>query len=62
VSGVIAKRADLPDLPGVTPNPTGTSEKNEARQMETIDKGDLAKIDQASISVVSDHCGGHGDR
>jgi hypothetical protein len=62
VSGVIAKRADLPDLPAATPNPTGTSEKNEAREMEKIDKGDLAKIDQASISVVSDHCGGHAGR
>jgi len=62
VSGVIAKRADLPDLPAATANATATSEKNEARQMDKIDKGDLAKIDEASISIVSDNCGGHADR
>jgi hypothetical protein len=53
VSGVIAKRADLPEPA------TATSGKNEAKEMEKIDKGDLAKIDDATISVVSDNCGGH---
>jgi hypothetical protein len=62
VSGTIAKRADLPDVPVAAPNQTGTVGKDEARQMEKIDKGDLAKIDDASISVVSDNCGGHADR
>ena len=52
VSGVIAKAADLPE-----PS-TATSGKNE-KEMEKIDKGDLAKIDDAMISVVSNDCGGH---
>jgi hypothetical protein len=52
VSGVIAKRADLP-------TPDATTGKDQAREMEKIDKGDLAKIDDATISVVSDNCGGH---
>jgi hypothetical protein len=53
VSGVIAKRADLPEPT------TATAGKNEVKEMETIDKGDLAKIDDATISVVSDNCDGH---
>jgi hypothetical protein len=53
VSGVIAKRADLPEPA------TATSGKKEAKEMEKISKGDLAKIDDATISVVSDNCGGH---
>lgn len=53
VAGTIAKRADLPE-----PS-TATSGKNEAKEMEKIDKGDLAKIDDATISVVSNDCGGH---
>lgn len=53
VSGTIAKRADLPEPA------TATSGKNEAKEMEKIDAGDLAKIDDATISVVSDSCGGH---
>jgi hypothetical protein len=53
VSGVIAKRADLPE-PATAP-----SGKNEAKEMEKIGKGDLAKIDDATISVVSNNCGGH---
>jgi hypothetical protein len=56
VSGVIAKRADLPAVP---PAPSG---KDEPRTMEKIDKGDLAKIDEASIAVVAGNCGGHADR
>ena len=53
VSGVIAKRADLPE-----PS-TATSGKDQANQMEKIDKGDLAKIDAATITVVSDTCDNH---
>jgi hypothetical protein len=53
VTGVIAKRADLPE-----PS-TATSGKDEAKEMEKIDKGDLAKIDDATISVVADNCDGH---
>ena len=53
VSGVIAKRADLPE-----PS-TATAGKDQAREMEKIDKGDLAKIDDATITVVSDNCDGH---
>jgi hypothetical protein len=53
VTGTIAKRADLPE-----PS-TATSGKNEAKEMEKIDKGDLAKIEDATISVVSNDCGGH---
>jgi len=50
VSGVIAKRADLPE-----PS-TATSGKDQANEMEKIDKGDLAKIDDATITVLSDTC------
>ena len=61
VSGVITRRADLPDLPAAAPDKNGTA-GSEPRTMETIDKGDLAKIDDASIAVVADSCGGHADR
>jgi len=56
VSGIIAKRADLPAMP------SGTAGQNEQRKPEKIDQDDLAKIDDASISVVSDNCGGSADR
>lgn len=61
VSGVMARRADLPDMPAGAPDRTGTA-GNEPRTMEKIDKGDLAKIDDASIAVVADNCGGHAER
>jgi hypothetical protein len=48
VTGVIAKRADLP---------SATTGNDQARDMQKIDKGDLAKIDNATVSVVSDTCG-----
>jgi len=62
VSGVVAKRADLPDTPPAATNPPATKQPNDSRTMDNIDKGDLAKIDEASIAVVSDNCGGHADR
>jgi hypothetical protein len=45
VTGMIAKRADLP-------SPTTGTDRD-------IDKGDLAKIDDATVAVVSDTCGNH---
>jgi hypothetical protein len=30
--------------------------------MAKIDTGDLAKIDEASITVVSGNCGGHAEK
>src|SRR5262249_12891066 len=45
VTGMIAKRADLP-------SPTTGTDRD-------IDKGDLAKIDNAMVAVVSDTCGDH---
>lgn len=57
VSGVVAKRADLPDVP-----PAPAAGKDEPRTMEKIDKGDLAKIDEASIAVIAGNCGARGDR
>jgi hypothetical protein len=45
VTGMIAKRADLP-------SPTTGNDRD-------IDKGDLAKIDNATVVVVSDTCGAH---
>jgi hypothetical protein len=56
VTGTIAKRADLPDAPAAMPDHTGTADRNEAPAMPTIGKGDLAKIGEASIVVVSDNC------
>jgi hypothetical protein len=48
VTGTIAKRADLP---------SPTTGNDQARDMQKIDKGDLAKIDNATVAVVSDSCG-----
>jgi hypothetical protein len=62
VSGIIARRADLPEPPAAAPSQTDTVGKSETRPMEKIGKGDLAKIDEALIAVVSDNCGGHADR
>lgn len=59
VSGIIAKRADLPAPSVTTPNSPDDA-KN--RSMEKIDTGDLAKIDEASITVVSGSCGGHAEK
>src|SRR5206468_856907 len=56
VSGTMAKHADLPAMPSAT---TG---QNEQRKPEKIDQDDLAKIDDASVSVVSDNCGGRAGR
>jgi hypothetical protein len=52
VTGVIAKRADLPE-----PSTATTGKDDDAKEMD-IDQGDLAKIDNATISVVSDSCNG----
>ena len=59
VSGIIAKNADLPAPSVATPNSPDDA-KN--RSMEKIDTGDLAKIDEASITVVSGNCGGHAEK
>ena len=59
VSGIIAKRADLPAPSVTTPNSPDDA-KNSSR--EKIDTGDLAKIDEASITVVSSSCGGHAEK
>jgi hypothetical protein len=59
VSGMIAKRADLPAASAVTPNSPDDA-KN--RSMEKIDTSDLAKIEEASITVVSGSCGGHAEK
>ena len=48
VTGLIAKRADLPEA--------ATAGKDDANEMEKIDKDDLAKIDDATITVLSDTC------
>ena len=61
VSGMIAKRADLPDAPATAPNQAEPDTKN-PQTMEKIDPGDLAKIDEASITVVSGSCGGHAEK
>jgi hypothetical protein len=61
VTGIIAKRADLPEAPATAPNPTDNATKD-PRTMEKIDTGDLAKIDEASITVVSGSCGGHAEK
>jgi len=37
--------------------PSATTGNDQARDMQKIDKGDLAKIDNATVSVVSDTCG-----
>ena len=52
VTGVLAKRADLPE-------PTTGTDQNGAKEMEKMNKGDLAKIDDATIAVVSDTCDDH---
>jgi hypothetical protein len=54
VSGTITKRADLPDVPV---SPAGQNEPQRTEKLE-IDQGDLAKIEEASIGVISDNCGG----
>jgi len=59
VSGIMARRADLPSPRVATPNSPDDA-KN--RSMEKIDTGDLAKIDEASITVVSSSCGGHPEK
>ena len=61
VTGIIAKGADLPGARVTTPNSTGDATKN-PRTMEKIDTSDLAKIDEASITVVSGSCGGHEEK
>ena len=53
VTGVLAKAADLPEPT------TGTSDQNGAKEMEKMNKRDLAKIDDAMISVVADSCDDH---
>ena len=62
VSGTISKHADLPEPPSAAPNPSRTPGTNEAPRMEKIGKGDLAKIDEASIEVISDSCGANAER
>src|SRR5262245_13028977 len=52
VTDVLAKRADLPE-------PTTGTDQNGAKEMEKMNKGDLAKIDDATISVVADTCDDH---
>lgn len=59
VSGIMAKRADLPTPSVATPNSPDDA-KN--RSKEKIDTSDLAKIDEASITVVSGSCGGHAEK
>ena len=59
VSGIMARRADLPSPRVATPNSPDDA-KN--RSMEKIDTGDLAKIDEASITVMSGSCGGHAEK
>jgi hypothetical protein len=59
VSGIMAKRADLPAPSVTTPNSPDDA-KN--RSMQKIDTSDLAKIDEASITVVSGNCGGHAEK
>jgi hypothetical protein len=61
VTGIMAKRADLPDVPGTATNPTDNAAKS-PRTMDKIDTGDLAKIDEASITVLSGSCGGHPEK
>ena len=60
VVGVLTKRADLPAAPSST-GQTGTAGQDQTPKMETIDKGDLAKIEDATIAIVSDSCGGRAD-
>ena len=61
VTGMMASRADLPDAPATPPNTTDRPTKN-PRTMEKIDTSDLAKIEEASITVVSGSCGGHEEK
>jgi hypothetical protein len=62
VIGMIAKRADLPEVPASAPNQTDNAARNSPRPMEKIDTSDLAKIDEASITVISGSCGGHAEK
>ncbi|HEX7794504.1 MAG TPA: hypothetical protein VF456_09150, partial [Vicinamibacterales bacterium] len=49
-----AKRADLP-----SPTTGNDQSRDMQKDMQKIDKGDLAKIDNAMVVVVSDTCGAH---
>src|SRR5262245_19852598 len=60
VTGTIAKRADLPSAPVATPH--SSDDRKDARPMDKIDTSDLAKIQDASITVVSSSCGGHEEK
>ena len=60
VSGAVKEGADLPrpdaSASGDRANATSGS-SGDASQRDKIDKGDLAKLDVSSITVVSDNCG-----
>ena len=62
VSGSLKEGADLPRPNGAATEADRTganSGSSDAQEREKIDKGDLAKIDVTSMTVVSDNCG-HG--
>jgi len=63
VSGTVKEGADLPrpDASAAGDRASATSGSSDAASREKIDKGDLAKLDVSSISVVSDNCGQAGD-
>jgi hypothetical protein len=63
VSGAVKEGADLPrsDASASSDRTSGTSGSNDASQREKIDKGDLAKLDVTSMTVVSENCGQAGD-
>jgi hypothetical protein len=64
VSGAIKEGADLPAPDASAPasgDRAGATSGSSDAQRDKIDKGDLAKLDVTSISVVSDNCGQPGD-
>src|SRR3954465_7195059 len=63
VSGAVKEGADLPrpDASASGDRASATSGSSDDASREKIDKGDLAKLDVTSISVVSDNCGQAGD-
>src|SRR5207248_1420415 len=64
VSGTLVEAANLPSPNTSTPSqPNDTRDKSDTPRPngdggEKIDRGDLAKIDAASISVLAENCGG----
>jgi len=59
VSGTLDEIADLPPASGSGSNSSGSTGSNNRK--ESIDTGNLAKLNATSVSVVAESCGGSAD-